>query len=269
MQGIGNDFVVINALKLSSNTIRKIKKRISSLSDRRFGIGADQVLLVLPSKEADFQMRIFNTDGSIAEMCGNGIRCFFKYLHDKKISAKKIIRVSTKGGIVAPRFKGKLIEVDMGEPILDCRQIPVNWDGKLINRPLSFPDIKFMITCVSMGNPHCVVFVKSVDKFPVSAYGPRIETHHLFPHKTNVEFVELVSDDHIKMRIWERGVGETLACGSGASAAVVASNLNKFAKRNVTVDLRGGTLNVFWKKKDDHVYMTGPAETVFNGEIEI
>jgi len=269
MHGIGNDFIIINALKLSPNILRKIKKRICSFSDRRLGIGADQVLLVLPSKEADFQMKIFNADGSNVEMCGNGIRCFFQYLHDKKISTKNTIRVSTKGGIVAPRFKGKLIEVDMGAPILNCRQIPVNWDGKLINRPLSFPDIKFMITCVSMGNPHCVVFVKNVDRFPVSTFGPRMETHHLFPQKTNVEFVEIVSEEHIRMRVWERGVGETLACGTGACAAAVASNLNKRTKRNVTVDLKGGTLNVFWKKKDDRVYMTGPAETVFNGEIEI
>jgi len=269
MHGIGNDFIVINALKISPNTLRKVKKRICFLSDRRVGIGADQVLLILPSKEADFQMKIFNTDGSNVEMCGNGIRCFFKYLHDKKISTKKIIRVSTKAGIVVPRIKGKLIEVDMGAPILDCRQIPVNWDGKLINRPLSFPDIKFMITCISMGNPHCVVFVKNADCFPVSTYGPRMETHHLFPQKTNVEFVEIVSEEHIRMRVWERGVGETLACGTGACAAAVASNLNKRTKRNVRVDLKGGTLNVFWKKKDDHVYMAGPAETVFNGEIEI
>lgn len=268
MHGIGNDFILINALKFTPQTLRKIKKRITFLSDRRFGIGSDQILLVLPSKEADFQMKIFNADGSNVEMCGNGIRCFFQYLHDQRITTKRKVSVYTKAGIITPRFKGGLIEVDMGEPIINCRQLAINWEGELINRPLSFPDIKFMITCVSMGNPHCVIFVKNATKFPVSIYGPKVEQHHLFPHKTNVEFVEVINENHIRMRIWERGVGETLACGSGACAATVASHLNEKTKRNLKVELEGGSLNIFWKKKDNHVYMTGPAETVFNGEID-
>lgn len=269
MHGLGNDFIIINTLKSDPSILRKIKKRISFFSDRRFGIGADQILLVLPSKEADFQMKIYNADGSNAETCGNGIRCFFKYLHDQKISTKNSISVYTKGGIITPRYKGKLIEVDMGEPKLNCHDIAINWEGELINRPLSFSDIKFMITCVSVGNPHCVIFVQNAEKFPVSIYGPKVEQHHLFPQKTNVEFVEVIDENHISMRVWERGVGETLACGSGACAAAVASSLNKKTKRNIKVDLKGGSLNIFWKKKDGHVYMTGPAETVFNGEIEI
>jgi len=269
MHGNGNDFILINALKLNPQIIRRIKTRVKFLSDRRLGIGADQVLLVLPSKEANFQMRIFNADGGDVEMCGNGIRCFLKYLHEKKITTKRKITVSTKGGIVTPHFKGKLIEVDMGEPILNCNDIPVNWNGELINRPLSFPDVKFFITCVSMGNPHCTIFVNNVRLFPVSIYGPIVEKHHLFPQKTNVEFIEVVNKSNIRIRVWERGVGETPSCGSGACAAVVASYLNKKTKRKVKVDLNGGMLKIDWNKKNDHIYMTGPAETVYNGEIEI
>lgn len=269
MHGTGNDFIIINALNSSPETLRKLKRRISFLANRRFGVGADQVLLILPSQKANFKMKIFNADGSDVEMCGNGIRCFFKYLHENKITKKKEITIETKGGIVTPRFKGDLIEVDMGEPILSCRQIPVNWDGELINRTLSLPDIKFQITCVSMGNPHCVIFVKNAKNFPVSIYGPQLEKYHLFPKKTNVEFVEAIDPNHIRMRVWERGVGETLACGSGACAAVIASFLNKKTKRKVKVDLEGGTLNIYWNKKDNHVYMIGPAKTVYHGVVEL
>lgn len=269
MHGIGNDFVLINALKFTPEFMSKIKRQIKSLAKRRFGIGADQVLFILPSEKANFKMKIFNADGSDVEMCGNGIRCFFKYLHDNKITVKDQITVDTKGGIVTPRLKGKLIEVDMGEPIISCRQIPVNWDGELINRTLSLPDIKFQITCVSMGNPHCITFVPDVKSFPVSTFGSRLENHPLFPKKTNVEFVEVVDPHHIRLRVWERGVGETLACGSGACAAVVASFLNKKTKRKLKVDLEGGTLNISWNQKDNHIYMTGPATTVYDGEIEL
>lgn len=215
-------------------------------------------------------MKILNADGTAVEMCGNGIRCFLQYLHDKNITRKKKITVHTKAGIVTPQYKGKLIEVDMGEPILSCRKIPVNWDGELINRPLSLTDIKFYVTCVSMGNPHCVIFVNNVKNFPVSIYGPNLENHHLFPQKTNVEFVEVIDQNHIRVRVWERGVGETLACGTGACAAVVASFLNKKkTKRKVKVDLEGGSLNIYWSKKDNHVYMTGPAASVYDGEINL
>ena len=269
MHGNGNDFVLINALKMRPQVLNMIKRRIKLLSDRRFGVGADQVLLVLRSKKADYGMKIFNADGSDVEMCGNGIRCFLKYLHEKRITGKKKITVSTKAGIVTPRFKGKLIEVDMGEPILSCRQIPINWDGELINRPLSLQSIKFFITCVSMGNPHCIIFVDNTNLFPVSTYGPLLEKHHLFPQKTNVEFVELVNKKHIRMRVWERGVGETPACGSGACAAAVAAHLNKKTTRKVKVELNGGILKVDWNKKDNHVFMTGPAEYVYDGEIKI
>ena len=269
MHGNGNDFVLINALKLRPEILKRLKRHIKFISDRRLGIGADQILLVLRSKEANFQMSIFNADGSNAEMCGNGIRCFLKYIHEKKISTKRKITVSTKGGIVTPRMIGKLIEVDMGEPILSCRKIPVNWDGELINRPLSFKDIKFFISCVSMGNPHCIIFVNNVSLFPVSQYGPIIENHNLFPLKTNVEFIEVIDHNHIRMRVWERGVGETPACGSGACAAVVAAHLNKKTKRKVKVEVNGGILKINWDKKNNHVFMTGPAETVYDGEIKI
>ena len=269
MHGTGNDFILINALKMGPQILRRIKKRIKLLSDRRLGIGADQVLLVLRSRKADYGMKIFNADGGDVEMCGNGIRCFLKYLHEKKITSKKEITVSTKAGIITPRLKGKLIEVDMGEPILSCRQIPINWDGELINRPLTIESIKFFITCVSMGNPHCIVFVDNAKLFPVTTYGPLLEKHHLFPQKTNVEFVEVVNKKHLRMRVWERGVGETLACGTGACAAVVAAYLNKKTTRKVKVELNGGTLEIDWNKKDNQVFMTGPAEYVYDGEIEI
>lgn len=270
MHGIGNDFILINALKMRQDLLRKVRKRIAFLSDRKFGIGADQVLLVLRSKKADYQMKILNADGTAVEMCGNGIRCFLQYLHDKNITRKKKITVHTKAGIVTPQYKGKLIEVDMGEPTLSCRKIPVNWDGELINRPLSLTDIKFYVTCVSMGNPHCVIFVNNVKNFSVSIYGPNLENYHLFPQKTNVEFVEVIDQNHIRVRVWERGVGETLACGTGACAAVVASFLNKKkTKRKVKVDLEGGSLNIYWSKKDNHVYMTGPAVSVYDGEINL
>ncbi len=269
MHGIGNDFVIINALKMKPEVLKRVKKRINFLSERRFGIGADQVLLLLRSKKAHYEMKIFNADGSDVEMCGNGIRCLLKYLHEKKITSKKKITVLTKSGIVTPRLKGKLIEVNMGEPILSCRQIPINWDGELINRPLTLQNIKFFITCVSMGNPHCIIFVKSAKLFPVSTYGPLLEKHHLFPQKTNVEFVEVVNKKHLRMRVWERGVGETPACGTGACAAVVAAYLNKKTTRKVKVELNGGILKVDWDKKDNHVFMTGPAEYVYDGEIKI
>jgi diaminopimelate epimerase len=268
MHGLGNDFILIDCRdKAIGDRLSAIGELSKRLCHRRFGIGADQMLLLYPSKTADFMMRIFNADGSEVEMCGNGIRCLAKYIWDRGISKKDAILVETAAGIVRPERAGGMVKVDMGEPILQARQIPVNLDGVIKNYPLITDGKEFKITCVSMGNPHAVIFVGDVDGFDVKRYGPTIETHGLFPKRTNVEFIQITGPERLKMRVWERGAGETMACGTGASAAAVASNLNGFTERKVTVTLLGGELEVEWSR-DNHVYMTGPAEEVFEGRIE-
>ncbi len=271
MQGLGNDFVLIdcrdkeNGCQLSG--INELSRR---LCDRRFGIGADQLLLLYPSKVADFRMEIFNADGSEIEMCGNGTRCIAKYLWDGGYSDKKIIEIETLAGIIRPERVDGLIKVDMGEPLLNPEKIPVRIsnESRIIDYPLHIGDKEFKITCVSMGNPHAVIFVESLTDFPVEHYGAMIEKHQIFPKRANVEFIELLNTSEIKMKVWERGSGETLACGTGACAAAVASHLKKLTGRNVTVHLDGGDLYIQWDV-NNRVYMTGPAEEVFRGEIEI
>lgn len=265
MHGIGNDFVVIDSRSIDLKNAEETARR---LCDRRFGIGADQLLLLCNSKAADFRMAIYNADGGEVEMCGNGIRCFTRYLVTHGLTEKTEITVETLAGIIRPRIRGELVEVDMGEPVLEGRDIPVNLDGRVVSSPLKVGDRSFDITCVSMGNPHCVIFVDDVDSFPVSTFGPAIENHDLFPNRINVEFVQPVNDREIKMRVWERGSGETLACGTGACASAVASVLNGRTRRRVTVHLSGGDLDILWSE-DGIVYMTGPAEEVFEGVIEI
>ena len=270
MQGLGNDFVLIDCREGSLPNPSILAKR---LCHRRFGIGADQILLVYPSGVADFRMAIFNADGSEVEMCGNGIRCLAKYIWDRGYSAKKVIDVETLAGIKRPERLGSLIKVDMGEPIFEPERIPVRLEGnqekvqKVIDYPLVVHETQLMITCLSMGNPHAVIFVDKVSSFPVAYYGPLIENHHIFPKKTNVEFIEVLNREEIRMRVWERGVGETMACGSGASAVAVASHVKGLTNRSVTVHLEGGDLTIEWAD-NNRIFMTGPAVEVFQGEIE-
>lgn len=265
MHGIGNDFVLIDARNLKINNWAT---RAKGICDRKFGVGADQLLIIENSEKADFKMLIFNADGGEVEMCGNGIRCFAKYLVTHNLTEKKELAVETLTGIIRPKVLDNLVEVNMGEPQLEGENIPVNINGKIISYPITIKkngrDLAFDITCVSMGNPHCVIFVDDVDNFPVNEYGPMLESHDFFPNRINVEFVEVVNKNEIKMRVWERGSGETLACGTGACASAVASVLNNLVNRNITVHLAGGDLEINWDN-NNIVQMTGPAEEVFEG----
>ncbi len=281
MQALGNDFILIDNRKSKLKNINSLSR---ILCDRRFGIGADQLLILTNSKRADFRMRIFNSDGSEVEMCGNGIRCLAKYIWDEKVkthyagrSTQKQLFIETLAGIIHLQKARHLIRVDMGEPILKPEKIPVRVSSKfkvesskpITDYSLQIKDRKFKITCVSMGNPHAVIVVKDVKSFPIYEYGPLIENHRMFPNRTNVEFIEILNRKNIMMRVWERGVGETMACGTGASAVTVASSLLGVTDRKVTVHLLGGKLEIEWSKEDNHVYMTGPAVKVFEGRIDI
>jgi len=269
MHGLGNDFVLIDCRdKTVSGQLSAISDVSKRLCHRRFGVGADQVLLLYPSNIADFKMVIFNADGSEVEMCGNGIRCFAKYIWERKLSDKAVLSVETAAGIIRPERAGQMVKVDMGEPVVEGRLIPVNIDGMVKDFPLTIEDKVFKITAVSMGNPHAVIFVDDVDGFDVKRYGPRIENHGLFPRRINVEFIQVLDPERIRMRVWERGSGETMACGTGASAAGVAASLKGLTGRCVNVMLAGGELLIEWKE-DNHVYMTGPAVEVFEGSIEL
>ena len=279
MHGLGNDFIIIDCRK---KKIAGLSRLIKKLSHRHFGIGFDQALILLPSRKADFRMDIYNADGGKVEMCGNGIRCLAKYIWDKKLSRKNVLAIETTAGIIKPRKVNSLVQVDMGEPILEAKDIPVKMSSEfgvrsseekdskpIIDYPLMIEEKQFKITCVSMGNPHCVIFVDNVDKLLVSRYGPLIENHPLFPKRTNVEFIQVINNKRLKMRVWERGSGETLACGTGACASAVAANLNNLADRKGTIHLAGGDLRVEWSENDNHVYMTGPAVEVFEGVINL
>jgi len=267
MHGLGNDFLVIDGRKFK---IPNLKKTARFLCDRRFGVGADQILLLGSSRKADFQMEIYNADGSQVEMCGNGLRCLAKFVSDQKFSKKREISIETPAGIQKVKILSRnRFEVDMGEPILKGMQIPVRLSGRVINRLIRVDGREIRATCVSMGNPHCVVFVDNPATYPVEKIGPMIEKQNLFPKRTNVEFVKVHSESEIEMRVWERGAGETLACGSGACAGVVASVLNGLTGRKVEVKLPGGLLQIEWDRESNHVLMVGPAETVFTGEIEL
>ncbi len=265
MQGTGNDFILVDGIR---QKVENLEEHARLLCDRRFGIGADQLLLIRSSEKADFRMQIFNSDGSEVEMCGNGIRCFAKYLRDRGSTDKEVIQVETPAGIITPSIHGDSVSVDMGAPILTGPDIPVKMEGKVIAKPIQVDGEEYIITCVSMGNPHCVIKVEDVDAFPVEKVGPKIEVHPLFPKRINVEFVQILNDEEIKMRVWERGAGETLSCGTGACASTVASALNRWTGRKVRVHLKGGNLNVEWDK-NDRVTLSGPAEEVFSGQIEI
>lgn len=267
MQGTGNDGIYVDCTKQNQQNIKKIAQQ---LCNRHLGIGADGLILILESKIADFKMEIYNSDGSQAEMCGNGIRCAGKFVYEKGLTNKTNIKIETLAGIkdLELNVKNGIVEtvrVDMGEPILEAKKIPAKCDEKgKIN--LQIDNRQFEITCVSMGNPHGVTFVQNVEQTDVEKYGSKLENNPAFPQKANIEFVEKIDDNNIKMRVWERGVGETMACGTGACASVVASILNKKTSNKVNVHLKGGTLLIEWNK-NNHVYMTGPAETSFEGEF--
>lgn len=269
MQGLGNDYIYIDATKIRIKNPNMLAKY---MSDRHFGVGADGLILILPSSKADFSMRMFNADGSEAEMCGNGIRCVAKFVYDKCLTDKKIITVDTKAGIktLTLNVVGKYVDtvkVDMGIPKYESECIPVISNTKIAkNLKIEILDKIFDVTCVSMGNPHTVIFVDDVDSFDVKKYGELIEKNEMFPQRTNVEFVEIKDNSNIKMRVWERGTGETLACGTGACASVVACVLNGLTSRNVRVKLLGGNLDILYND-NNHVYMTGPAKTVFEGKL--
>jgi len=266
MHGTGNDFIVVDCRKFA---LPDPAVFATQYCNRRFGIGADQLLLLYPSEVADFRMKIYNADGSEVEMCGNGIRCFAKYIWDRNISAKQVLDVETLAGIIRPERSGDDVKVDMGEPVLDPANIPVDikLPAPIIDYPVAIGDREFKMTFVSMGNPHAIIFIdEEVLKFPVGIYGPQIETNPIFPRRTNVEFVNVESRTSLIMRVWERGSGETLACGTGATATAIAAMIKGLTERQVTVRLSGGNLLIKWED-NNHAYMTGPAAEVFEGEI--
>ena len=270
VQGLGNDFILVNGFEegLDLDDFPGLAVR---MCDRHFGVGADGLVPLLPSDIADVTMRIFNSDGSEAEMCGNVIRCAAKYLYEHGLVHKEKIWVETLAGIMIPELmvdngRVRMVRVDMGEPRLERSEIPMAGPpGRVVDEPLEVEDKTYRVTAVSMGNPHCVIFVPDLDRVPLQVVGPRIEVHQAFPRKTNVEFIQVLNHGEVKMVVWERGAGETMACGTGTCAAVVASALNGHTGRRVTVRLKAGDLFIEWAE-NNHVYMTGPAEEVFTGE---
>ena len=283
MHGCGNDYVYVDCTK---EVIPNISETAIRVSDRHFGIGSDGLILIKASDVADFEMDMYNADGSRGKMCGNGIRCVAKYVYDHGLTDKTTITVNTLSGIKTLKLTvedGKVskVRVDMGEPELIPAQVPVKASvlgladdrrEAIVAEPLEIKGRSYDITCVSMGNPHCITFIgEDVRDFPLEAVGPVFEKHELFPERVNTEFINVIDKDHLRMRVWERGSGETLACGTGACAVAVSSILNGLVDRNqpVTVKLLGGDLNIFWDESDDQVYMTGPATTVFDGEIDL
>lgn len=272
MHGTGNDYIYVNGLV---ETIENPAEFAIQYSDRHKGIGSDGLVMILASETCDFRMRMFNADGSESEMCGNASRCIGKYVYDKGLTNKTTLTLETLAGVkVLQLFIGvdqkvEKVTVDMGEPILDAALIPVTSDkNRVINEPLAFnSEIRYNITTVSMGNPHAVIFTTDILQLDLPKIGPVIENATIFPRRTNTEFIEVLTNNHVKMRVWERGSGETMACGTGACASVVAGVLNGLISRRTTVELLGGELTIEWKEEDNHVYLTGGATTVFEGEI--
>lgn len=270
MEGLGNDYIYINCFQ---ETVDNPKELAVRYSDRHFGIGSDGLILIRPSAVADFCMDMYNADGSQAEMCGNGIRCVGKYVYDYGLTNKTQVSVETLAGIkyldlIVENQKVTSVTVDMGMPVLCPSEIPVALDQEqAVDVPIVINDCEYRMTCVSMGNPHAVIFVDHVHDFPLSTIGPLFECHQLFPNRINTEFVEIINDSEVNMRVWERGSGETLACGTGACASTVACILNHKTKDEITLHLLGGDLKVRWDRAENKVYMTGPANIVFEGEI--
>ena len=268
-QGLGNDFILIDNRHSAEPIISP--ERAVEMCDRHFGIGGDGVIFALPGKEgADYTMRIYNSDGSEPEMCGNGIRCLAKFIAQLEgIEVDRSYKIHTLAGVIVPKLDNGEVTVDMGEPELTADKIPTTLegvDGKVINRPLEVADRTWSVTTVSMGNPHCITFIEDSEAIALEQIGPLFEHHPGFPQRTNTEFIEVIKPNYIKMRVWERGAGITLACGTGACASVVAGVLNNKCDRSCTVELPGGCLQIEWSAADNRVYMTGPATEVFKGK---
>jgi diaminopimelate epimerase len=269
MHGAGNDFVVIDGVR---QQVALSPENIRFIADRNFGVGCDQLLLVEKAqhKDADFRYRIFNADGGEVEQCGNGARCFVRFVHDHKLTHKREIIVETKSGLISPRLEDDgRVTVNMGAPIFEPERIPFDSDSREVTQPLQVGDTTVQITAVSMGNPHAVQVVADVEASPVAALGPLIEHHPRFPKRVNAGFMQVLDRDHIKLRVFERGAGETLSCGTGACAAVVAGIQRGLLDATVHVATRGGTLSITWQGEGSPVSMTGPAISVFDGEINL
>lgn len=269
MHGIGNDYVYVNCLQ---ETVADPNETAKKVSDRHFGIGSDGLILIKPSDKADFEMDMYNADGSQGAMCGNGIRCVAKYVYDYGLTDKTTISIDTKSGtkyvdLTVEGGKVKLVKVNMGTPVIKASDIPILADvEEVIDVPIEVEGQIYRMTGVSMGNPHAVVYIKDVQGLDIEKTGPLFEHHSCFPDRVNTEFCRVIDESTVEMRVWERGSGETLACGTGACAVAVASILNGYTKEEVTVKLLGGDLKIFWDRDANQVYMTGPATTVFDGE---
>lgn len=272
MQGIGNDYVYVNCFTEKVENPSQVAVRVS---DRHFGIGSDGLILIKPSDVADFEMEMYNADGSQGAMCGNGIRCVAKYVYDYHLTDKTSISVNTKSGIkyldlTVENGKVKEVKVNMGAPVLKTAEIPMIYSKEqVIAQPLNINQNLYEVTAVSMGNPHVIVYMNDVKNLKIEEVGPYFEKSSVFPESVNTEFVRVIDRNTVEMRVWERGSGETLACGTGACAVAVACVLNGYTEDQVTVKLLGGDLKIFWDREADLVYMTGPAEVVFDGEIQI
>ena len=273
-QGLGNDFILIDNRHTAKPIITP--EQAIAICDRHFGIGADGVIFALPGKaDTDYTMRIYNSDGSEPEMCGNGIRCLAKFIADLEgnTEVNKSYKIDTLAGLIVPKLEENgEVTVDMGEPELTASKIPTTLtgvEGKVIAQPLEVADRTWLVTTVSMGNPHCITFVEDTEAIALEQIGPLFEHHPVFPQRTNTEFIEVVKPDYVKMRVWERGAGITLACGTGACASVVAGVLNHQCDRSSTVELPGGCLQINWSAADNRVYMTGPATKVFQGQYPL
>ena len=281
MHGCGNDYIYVNGFQETISPEQK-PELVRRLSDRHFGIGGDGVIFINPSKEADFEMEMYNADGTRAQMCGNGIRCVAKFVYDKGLTDAEHISVISAGSVKyldltvertlrlpGDRGKVKLVRVNMGSPILEPDKIPVLAEGEtVVNQPIFVEDEEYRMTCVSMGNPHAVVFAEGVADMKLEQIGPLFENHVRFPERVNTEFVEVIDRQNVFMRVWERGTGETLACGTGCCATAVACALNGLTDEEITVKLLGGELHIKWDRTANLVYMTGPAKIVFEGEVD-
>ena len=272
MHGLGNDYVYIDCVT-TNLCLEDISSLAQFVSNRHFGIGSDGLILICKSDVADFKMRMFNSDGSEAEMCGNGIRCVGKFVHDKGLTTKEDINIETLAGIKNLKLNVRngaveTVTVDMGNPILEVKSIPIISENNSRCLKLIADNREFIVDCVSMGNPHAIIQVDNLKMFPIEKYGPILENDSHFPKKSNIEFINILDKNHIKMRVWERGAGETMACGTGACAVAVSCILNKLVDHKVIVELLGGNLEIEWKEENEHVFMTGPAVTVFEGELD-
>lgn len=271
--GLGNDFILIDNRAASEPSLTR--EQAAQWCDRHFGIGADGVIFALPGQDGtDYTMRIYNSDGSEPEMCGNGIRCLARFLADLEgTTDTRSYRIHTLAGVITPKLEADgLVTVDMGEPRLLAAEIPTTLtapDQKVIDQTLEVVGQSWQVTCVSMGNPHCITFVDDVAAIPLAQIGPQFEHHAVFPKRTNTEFIQVVRPDYLKMRVWERGAGITLACGTGACASLVAAVLVGKSDRKATVELPGGPLQIEWSAADNRLYMTGPAEKVFAGQAQL